>query len=172
MRTQILSHRQASRTLDRLAYQIIERNRGASNLELIGIRARGSALATALSDRVGKVAQRAFAHNRLDVEMYRDDRNLRTPGPDASQVNVDVNDRDVILVDDVLYTGRTARAAMDALVRYGRPSSIQLLVLIDRGHREYPIHADYAGLRLPTKADERVVVEVGDEIAVYLDDDF
>jgi pyrimidine operon attenuation protein / uracil phosphoribosyltransferase len=78
----------------------------------------------------------------------------------------------VILVDDVLYTGRTVRAALDALVRHGRPRSIQLLVLVDRGHREYPVHADYAGIVLPTKADERVVVELGDEIAVYLDEDF
>jgi pyrimidine operon attenuation protein/uracil phosphoribosyltransferase len=171
MRTLIMSPNQVSRALDRLAYEIIERNKGTENVEVIGVRTRGRALAAQLSTRIEAVGGRQFAANWLDVAPYRDDRDASAVIEDKSEMRVDVTDRDLILVDDVLFTGRTTRAALDAIVRHGRPRSIQLVVLVDRGHREYPIKADYAGLNLPTKADERVVVEVGDKISVYLEED-
>lgn len=167
-----MSPRQVSLALDRLTYEIIERNKGAANLEIIGVRSRGRALAAALSERIEMVVGRPFTANWLDVAPYRDDRQGVTEVVDQSDIQVDVSDRDLILVDDVLYTGRTTRAALDAIVRHGRPRSIQLVVLVDRGHREFPIKADYAGLKYPTKADERVAVEVGDEVAVYLLEDY
>ena len=170
MRSVLLSPRQVGRTLDRLAYEILERNRGGDNLELIGVRQRGAALADALARRLEAVVGRTFERNRIAVAPYRDDRDFSEDVEDTSQILVDVTDRDVILVDDVLFTGRTARAALDALVRHGRPRSIQLVVLVDRGHREYPIQPDYAGRVLPTKHEERVVVEVDDGVTVFLEE--
>lgn len=155
------------RTLTRLAYEVIERNRGADNLALFGIRMRGGVLADELGAVLGEVEGREVPVHPLDVTAFRDDRPGAEPepvGPDAP----DVDDRDVLLVDDVLFTGRTARAAIDAILRYGRPRSIQLAVLIDRGHREYPIQPDYVGLVIPTKHRERVVVETQDGVSVHL----
>jgi pyrimidine operon attenuation protein / uracil phosphoribosyltransferase len=170
-RTLIMSPERVRRTLARLAYEIVERNRGAGTLEIVGIRERGRALAESLVDLIGEIEGRAIPVNELDVSPYRDDRDPDAPQEDTSLIRVDVSDRDVILVDDVLFTGRTARAALDAVVRYGRPRTIQLAVLVDRGHREYPIQPDYVGRFFQTKHKERVIVDFEDGCAVYVIED-
>lgn len=159
-RTLIMESEQVERTLRRLAFEVIERNRGAGNLAVVGIRRRGSALAEALARQIANVDGTDLPVSRLDVAPYRDDRDRDAGDEDRSTIHGSFDARDVLLIDDVLFTGRTARAALDAVVRYGRPRSIQLIVLIDRGHREYPIQPDYVGRLLQTKHRERVVVEV------------
>ncbi|MEL6445200.1 MAG: bifunctional pyr operon transcriptional regulator/uracil phosphoribosyltransferase PyrR [Bacteroidota bacterium] len=166
-RTVLLSSSRVRRTLTRLAYEVIERNRGGDVL-VFGIRTRGTALARRLGAIVGEETGTAPPVSHLDVQAFRDDHTGDAPtelgGPD-------VTDCDVVLVDDVLFTGRTARAAIEAVLAHGRPRSIQLVVLVDRGHREYPIQPDFVGAVIPTKHTERVVVEVeGDEARVFLDD--
>ena len=156
--------------LTRLAYEIVERNRGADTIELVGIRRRGAALASWLAAEIGRIHQRELAVHELDVSMYRDDRSPEGDGVDTSEIRTDITDRDVVLVDDVLFTGRTARAALDALVHYGRPRSIQLVVLVDRGHREYPIQPDYVGRFLQTKHKERISVDVEGEMGIYIEE--
>lgn len=163
-----MSPERVRRMLTRLAYEVVERNRGASSIEIIGIRRRGGAVAEALASEIGKIESRDVAVQEIDVAAYRDDRDPTEDVDDQSTIRGDVTDRDVVLVDDVLFTGRTARAALDALVQYGRPRSIQLAVLIDRGHREYPIQPDYLGRSLQTKHKERVVVDVDGDFAVYV----
>jgi pyrimidine operon attenuation protein/uracil phosphoribosyltransferase len=153
----VMSPERVERAVSRLAHQVIERNQGADRLEVIGIRRRGVAVARALAGQIEDVAGRAFDVHELDITPYRDDRE-RVPAEDASVIHDDLTDRDVILVDDVLFTGRTARAALDAIVHYGRPRSIQLVILVDRGHREYPIQPDCVGRTINTKHDERVEV--------------
>ncbi len=167
-RTQIMSPGRVAQTLRRLAYEVVERNRGAADVELFGIRTRGTALAHALSTQITQVVNRPFEVHELDVSAFRDD--LERPAPRPEPRGPDITDRDVILVDDVLFTGRTVRAALDAIIQYGRPRSIQLVVLIDRGHREYPIQPDYVGRTIPTKHRERVVVEVGAAPAVFVEE--
>lgn len=169
-RTLFLSAGRTRRTLTRLAYQIVERNRGTENVELVGIRHRGTALAQALAEEIGRIEGRTFTIHELDVVPFRDDRDRSVEIEDRSQVHTDITDRDVVLVDDVLFTGRTARAALDALVRFGRPRSIQLVVLVDRGHREYPIQPDYVGRVIQTKHVERVVVDVDEGFAIYVEE--
>lgn len=156
--------------MSRLAYEVVERNRGTENLEIVGIRHRGPAVARALAEHIGHIEGRRFRVHELDVGSFRDDRDPREPIQDSSDVDADLTARDVILTDDVLFTGRTARAALDAIIRYGRPSSIQLVALIDRGHREYPIQPDYVGRFIQTKHRERVVVEVDEGFAVYVEE--
>jgi len=169
-RTLYLSASRVGRMLTRLAYEIVERNRGADNLELVGIRERGTALASALAGEIERIEGRVFAVHELDVTPYRDDRSRAEPAADRSRIDRDVTGRDVLLVDDVLFTGRTARAALDALVHYGRPRTIQLVVLVDRGHREYPIQPDYVGRVIQTKHKERVVVDVAEGFSVYIEE--
>ena len=158
------------RTLSRLAYEVVERNQGATDLEIFGILSSGAVVADALARHIGAIEAHPFTAHPLDVQPFRDDRDHTTPADTASEHTVDVTDRAVILVDDVLFTGRTARAALDAIIRYGRPRSIQLVVLIDRGHREYPIQPDYIGRTIPTKHKERVVVDVNEGFAVYVEE--
>ncbi len=164
-----MSPAQVDRTLTRLAYEIVERNRGAKNLIVVGIEKAGARLARSVASRLSIMEDSDVVSHGLDVSAYRDDID---DGPSEDQNRpgsmLDLNDRDVILVDDVLYTGRTVRAALDAVVRFGRPRSIQLMVLIDRGHREYPIQADYVGKTIPTKSVERVLVQQDDEISVQV----
>jgi len=169
-KTCIIPPERAARTLSRLAYEIIERNRGGEGLEIFGIRRRGAVVAEALARHIEAVENRPCAVHALDVQAYRDDRDRSVPVDESDADPLDVTDRTVILVDDVLFTGRTARAALDAVIRYGRPRSIQLVVLIDRGHREYPIQPDYVGRTIPTKHKERVVVDVEDAFAVYVEE--
>lgn len=169
-RTLIMSPQRVRRTLSRLAYEIVERNRGIEGLEVIGILQSGVPLARALADEIGAVEGRSLHTHALDTAPYRDDRDPGEEVADRSQVGGELTDRDVILVDDVLFTGRTARSALDAVIQFGRPRSIQLAVLIDRGHREYPIQPDYIGLRLQTKHKERVEVDVESDFAVYVEE--
>lgn len=154
----------------RLAYEVIERNRGAENLEIVGIRERGTAVAALLAEAIGRIENRTLQVHELDVAPFRDDREEAETVADRSRMHGDVTDRDVILVDDVLFTGRTARAALDALVRYGRPRTIQLVVLVDRGHREYPIQPDYVGRVVQTKHRERVVVDAEGDFAISVEE--
>ena len=155
------------RTVTRMAYQVVERNRGTDGLLVFGLKTRGAALAGLLADALQEAGGQPVERHALAIAGFRDDldvepRALPDDAPDATG-------RDVLLVDDVLFTGRTARASLDAVLRYGRPRTIQLAVLIDRGHREVPVHPDVVGKVVPTKHDERVVVDV-DGPAVYLED--
>jgi pyrimidine operon attenuation protein/uracil phosphoribosyltransferase len=163
-----MSPARVRRTLRRLAYEIVERNQGADSIELFGILESGVPLARTVAEEINAIEDTRLTAHELDVTPFRDDQ----PDQQSSSPShdVDVTDRDVILVDDVLFTGRTARAALDAVLQYGRPRSIQLVVLIDRGHREYPIQPDCTGRLLQTKHREEVVVDTDDDYAVYVED--
>ena len=161
------------RSLNRLACEIIEKNTNLENVVLIGIRTRGEYLARRVQNLIKKNAEINLPLGTLDVTFYRDDfrTNLGSPKVRASNILFEIDGKTVILIDDVLYTGRTIRAAMDEIFTYGRPSSIQLGVLVDRGHRELPIRADYVGKNYPTSLNEHIHVhlaDVDDEDAVLL----
>ena len=165
-----MSPERVERTLSRLAYEVVERNQGAADLEIFGIERSGAVVAEALARHISAIETQRFAVHGLDVQPFRDDRDRDEPTEMPAEDAPDVTDQAVILVDDVLFTGRTARAALDAVIRYGRPRSIQLVVLIDRGHREYPIQPDYVGRTIPTKHKERVVVDTNEGCAVYVEE--
>lgn len=155
-----------SRSLARIAHEILERNRGVETLALVGIRARGVPLATRLARLLKDIAGVDVPIGALDITLYRDDL-MRTPvGPQPvirrTEIPFSIDGRHILLVDDVLYTGRTIRAALDALIDFGRPSAIQLVVLIDRGHRELPIRADYVGRNIPTSRQQSVQVRLAE----------
>lgn len=169
-RTLIMSAERVERTISRLAYEVLERNRGAEHLEVCGIRRRGAVLAEALAGRIDQIEKQHLPVHAIDVAAYRDDRGRAELDAGRPDVHRDLTGRDVILVDDVLFTGRTARAALDAVVDAGRPRSIQLVVLVDRGHREYPIQPDFVGRVIQTKHKERVVVDVEEGFAVYVEE--
>jgi pyrimidine operon attenuation protein/uracil phosphoribosyltransferase len=160
------------RALVRIAHEIVERNKGAEDLVLVGIRTRGAPLAERLASMIASFEGVSVPAGALDVTLYRDDVALKAPrGLEATTVPVDLDGRVVVLVDDVLYTGRTIRAAFDAVLDLGRPRSIRLAVLVDRGHRELPIRADHVGKNLPTAAEEVVkvhVTEIDGEDAVLI----
>jgi pyrimidine operon attenuation protein/uracil phosphoribosyltransferase len=161
------------RTLTRLAHEIIERNRGAANLALIGMQTRGAFLAKRLTKRIEAIEGTEIPFGTLDVTLYRDDfrTRLKQPKVQSTDIPFDTYDMNLVLVDDVLYTGRTARAALDALMDLGRPRRIQLAVLADRGHREMPIRPDFVGKNIPTSINEEVRVrmtEIDGEDAVLL----
>jgi pyrimidine operon attenuation protein/uracil phosphoribosyltransferase len=160
---------QLERTLRRIAHEIVEKHPDLSEVALVGIYTRGATLAFRLSELVERFGGTRVPAGALDVTFYRDDVTLRgerghAPGPPArdTRLDFDVNGRSVVVVDDVLSTGRTIRAAIDALFDYGRPRRIQLAVLVDRGHRELPIRPDYVGKNVPTARGERVQVQVED----------
>lgn len=152
------------RALTRITYEIIERNKGTENLVLVGIKTRGVYLAKRIHDRIKKLEGVDVPLGELDITLYRDDRHdaslKQDPVINSEEIGVDIDDKNVVLVDDVIYTGRTIRAAMDALMDQGRPSSIAVAVLVDRGHRELPIRADFIGKNIPTSADAQVSVSV------------
>ncbi|MGE5618447.1 MAG: bifunctional pyr operon transcriptional regulator/uracil phosphoribosyltransferase PyrR [Sphingomonadaceae bacterium] len=151
------------RALTRMAHEIVEWNQGAEGLVLVGLRTRGIPLAQRIAARIEQFEGAPVPLGQLDVTLYRDDVMTRGPlplGPTA--IPVDVTGKRIVLVDDVLYTGRTIRAAMDALIDYGRPQMIRLLVLVDRGHRELPIRADFVGKNLPTSRDEDIHVHLAE----------
>jgi pyrimidine operon attenuation protein/uracil phosphoribosyltransferase len=169
----LLSASEIERTLVRLAHEIVERNNGASNLGLIGIKRRGVPLAQRISKLIETIEKAPVQTGVLDISFYRDDLSTAGPRPvvEKADIGFDVNGRDIILMDDVLYTGRTIRAALDALFDQGRPKSVQLLVLIDRGHRELPIEARFIGRTVPTSRREIIEVklrEIDDDEQVLL----
>lgn len=152
-----------SRALTRIAHEIVESNKGAANLAIVGIVTRGAALAEQLAERIERIEGERPPVGTLDISFYRDDVAFRlNPEVHRTDIPFDVENRDIILVDDVLFTGRTIRAAMDALMDYGRPCSVQLAVLVDRGHRELPIRADYVGKNVPSSRRERVSVALAE----------
>lgn len=148
------------RSLTRIAYEILEKNKGVDNLILVGIRTRGVFLAQRLQCKIAAIENKDLPMGILDITLYRDDLGIssRKPRLGKTEIPCSIDDMKVILIDDVLFTGRTIRAAMDALIDFGRPKSIQLAVLIDRGHRELPIRADYVGKNLPSSLWEDVTV--------------
>ena len=175
---QIMNQEDVRRALARVAHEILERNRGAEDLIIVGIHTRGVHLARRIAANLAELEGVDVPVATLDVSLYRDDNRVR----DQSQTKIQPTDipmgiqgKRVVLVDDVLYTGRTIRAAMDALVDFGRPEQIQLAILLDRGHRELPIRADYVGQNLPTALEERVKVRLmetdgADEVVLIFED--
>lgn len=162
----VLDEQAIRRALTRIAHEIIEKNKGIEGCVLVGIRTRGIYLARRLAERIQQIEGASISVGELDITLYRDDLSKVTennePLVKESEIPVDITNQKVILVDDVLYTGRTVRAALDALVDIGRPSSVQLAVLVDRGHRELPIRADYVGKNIPTSSSEKIVVELSE----------
>ena len=160
----IMNKNDIERTLLRISHEIVERNKGVADLGIIGIKTRGIHLAKRIADNIFKIEKAQIQVGVLDITLYRDD--LKEKQPTAIVMNTHipfpVSEKKILLVDDVLYTGRTIRAAMDAIVDLGRPKSIQLAVLIDRGHRELPIRADYVGKNVPTSHRERIKVLLGE----------
>jgi pyrimidine operon attenuation protein/uracil phosphoribosyltransferase len=153
-----------ARTLTRIAHEIVERNRGVEDLALVGVRTRGVHLARRLAQTLHEITGQDVPTGALDITLYRDDLMRHTVGPQPlvrrTEIPFSIDNRKILLVDDVLYTGRTTRAALDALIDFGRPLGIQLVVLVDRGHRELPIKADYVGKNLPTSGEESVQVRL------------
>ena len=171
----LLDEAEIRRSVTRIAHEILERNKGAGGVALIGIANRGDDLARRLSAEIERIEGAAVPVGVLDITFYRDDIGMRSEAPEVHETRIgfDINHKVVVLIDDVLFTGRTIRAAMDALVDLGRPTAIQLGVLVDRGHRELPIRADYVGKNVPTRRDEDVRVmlkEVDGEDAVVLEE--
>jgi pyrimidine operon attenuation protein / uracil phosphoribosyltransferase len=156
----IMSSEDVRRALTRIAHEIIEHNRGVRNVVLVGMRTRGIPLARRLAEKLDELESIRIPVGELDITLYRDDIGLRAMQPlvGSTAIPVDVSGKVIVLVDDVLFTGRSVRAALDALIDYGRPRAIQLAVLVDRGHRELPIRPDYVGKNVPTSHDEDVAV--------------
>lgn len=165
-----------ARTLTRIAHEIVERNRGVDALAVVGIRARGVPLARRICRALRDITGDEVPSGALDITLYRDDLMRHAVGPQPvvrrTEIPFSIDDRKILLVDDVLYTGRTVRAALDALIDFGRPRAIQLIVLVDRGHRELPIKPDYVGKNLPTSVSESVQVRLQeidghDEVVIH-----
>ena len=168
-----------SRSLTRIAHEIVERNRGIGELALVGIRERGVPLARRIAVELNRISNTDVPTGALDITLYRDDLMRQAVGPQplvrSTDIPFDIDNRVILLVDDVLYTGRTIRAALDALIDFGRPRAIQLVVLIDRGHRELPIKADYVGKNVPTSRRESIQVRLQevdghDEVVIQPDE--
>lgn len=173
VKSKIVDEDGLSRILTRMAHEILEKNKGSQNLVLMGMKTRGEFLANRIYQRIKEIEKIELPLGVLDVTLYRDDFRTRLKQPEVSVSNItfDINDKDVVIIDDVLYTGRTVRSALNALMDFGRPHSIQLCVLVDRGHRELPIRADYIGKNIPTSNQEEVKVkmkEIDGEDAIYL----
>jgi pyrimidine operon attenuation protein / uracil phosphoribosyltransferase len=163
---QVMDGDRMSRALTRIAHEILERNRGLDELALVGIRTRGVPLARRLARTLHEINGDDVPTGALDITLYRDDLMRNPVGPHPvvrrTEIPFSIDDRKILLVDDVLYTGRTIRAALDALIDFGRPRGIQLIVLVDRGHRELPIKADYVGKNLPTSLKQSIQVRLQD----------
>ena len=175
LKSQLMDEPALRRALTRISHEIIEKNRGVENLRLVGILRRGVPISQIICSNILTIEGISVPVSSLDISYYRDDLTLRSENPLVrhAELPFDVNDRDIVLVDDVLYTGRTARAAIEAVISCGRPRSIQLAVLIDRGHRELPIRADYVGKNIPTSRTELIEVrlpEYDGETGVFLMD--
>ncbi|WP_226037957.1 bifunctional pyr operon transcriptional regulator/uracil phosphoribosyltransferase PyrR [Aquibacillus saliphilus] len=164
------------RALTRIAHEILEKNKGVDGLTLVGIKTRGIPIARRLRDKIAEIEGVEVPLGELDITLYRDDlshvKENQEPKLNETRINDQIAGKKLILIDDVLFTGRTVRAAMDAIIDQGRPTQIQLAVLVDRGHRELPIRADYIGKNIPTSQDEVIVVELGeideqDQVSIY-----
>jgi len=158
----VLDAEAIERALTRVAHEILERNKGTEQLALVGIRSRGDFLARRLRDKIRQIENVEVPTGIIDITLYRDDLGTSQQQPEVRGTDIPfaVEGRRIVLVDDVLYTGRTIRAALDALIDFGRPRNVQLVVLVDRGHRELPIRADYVGKNLPTAVNESVRVRL------------
>lgn len=158
----ILDEKAINRTLTRISHEIIEKNKGVEDVVLIGIKTRGYPLAKRISNLIENIEGQKVKVGYVDITLYRDDLTALHEQPVVNETNlgIDIVDKKIVLVDDVLYTGRTVRAALDAIIDHGRPKMIQLAVLVDRGHRELPIRADFVGKNIPTSKKETVSVEV------------
>ncbi len=156
----VLNESDMDRIVKRIAHEIIERNKGSDNLVFLGIQKKGVPLAERIKNHIETLENIKLNSGKLDISFYRDDidKKIKTDF-NITDIPFEIQDKDIILVDDVLFTGRTIRAALDAIIDFGRPKSIQLVVLIDRGHRELPIRADYVGKNLPTSLNEYVEVK-------------
>ena len=173
IKTKVVDSDGLDRILTRITHEILEKNKGSQNLVLMGMRTRGEFLARRIQNKLKTIDGADLPLGVLDVTLYRDDFRMRIKQPEVSVTDItfDINEKHIILVDDVLYTGRTVRSAMNAIMDLGRPDSIQLCILVDRGHRELPIRADYVGKNIPTSLNEEIKVrmtEVDEEDAIYL----
>lgn len=172
-KARIMDEDQIRRSLARITHEIIEKNQGAENICLLGIKTRGVPISRILADNIKKFEGIDVPVGYIDITSYRDDISEPTLVDDSGcHIPCDVKDHDIIIVDDVMYTGRTCRAAIEAVFRHGRPRSIQLAVLVDRGHRELPIRADFVGKNIPTAKNEKVAVKLNDTdgecfVAIY-----
>src|SRR5215216_3505708 len=164
MPTTVMDADRIGRTLTRIAHEILERNKGVDELALVGVRTRGVPIARRIARSLKEIVGQDIPTGALDITLYRDDLMRQQVGPQPlvrrTEIPFSIDNRKILLVDDVLYTGRTTRAALDALIDFGRPKNIQLIVLVDRGHRELPIKADYVGKNLPTSPEESVQVRL------------
>jgi pyrimidine operon attenuation protein/uracil phosphoribosyltransferase len=162
----VMDEAQVGRALTRIAHEIVERNRAVAELALVGVRTRGVPLARRIGKSVSEIAGEPVPAGALDITLYRDDLMRQPVGPQpvvrSTEIPFSIDDRRILLVDDVLYTGRTVRAALDALIDFGRPRAIQLVVLVDRGHRELPIKADYVGKNVPTSLRQSIQVRLAE----------
>src|SRR3989338_1258933 len=167
-KAKILTAEEIERALKRIAHEILENNKDMDELALVGIRTRGAHLAERLKNYIKEIANKELPLGILDITLYRDDLTAIAAQPvvHKTEIGFDINDKKIILVDDVLFTGRTIRCALDALIDYGRPKVIQLAALIDRGHRELPIRADYVGKNVPTSLEEIVQVRLKEQDSV------
>lgn len=167
----IMDEKAMQRAIARISYEIIEHNRGVEELCVVGIFSRGVPIGRRIADKLSELEKTSVSFGEIDITLYRDD--LTVDGHlDRTDISFDVRDKNVVVVDDVIFTGRSSRAALEALIKRGRPRSIQLAVLIDRGHRELPIRPDYVGKNLPTSRSEKVKVRVReidgvDEVVIY-----
>src|SRR5277367_2049397 len=161
-KARLMSASEIERTLVRLAHEIVEKNNGVKDLGLVGVKRRGVPMAQRLARLIKGIEKKAVLCGELDINLYRDDLTTRGPKPVVKEgaIGFDINGKNIVLIDDVLYTGRTTRAALDALFDHGRPRRIQLLVLIDRGHRELPIEAGFVGRKVQTTASEIIEVKL------------
>jgi pyrimidine operon attenuation protein/uracil phosphoribosyltransferase len=175
IKAKIIDEQNFERIIIRISHEILEKNKGSKTLVLLGMRTRGEFLAKRIFNKIKEIENIEIPFGVLDVTLYRDDfrTRLKQPQVSVSDFTFDLNEKNIILVDDVLYTGRTVRSALDAIMDMGRPGTIQLVVLIDRGHRELPIKADYVGKNIPTSIDEEIKVKMKEkdgEDSVYLVD--
>lgn len=173
----LIDSREIDRKIARIVHEIIEKNCGVNNIAIIGIKTRGEFIGRRINDKLSKIEGKKVPFGTLDITLYRDDlrNNLNLPELKGTDINFDIDRLKIILVDDVLYTGRTVRAAIDAIMDLGRPSNIQLAVLIDRGLRELPIHPDFVGLEIETLDNQKVEVHLKehdkkDEVVLIKDD--
>ena len=161
-KAQIMDEKAIGRAITRISHEIIEKNKGIENEVLIGIKTRGVPVATRIANKIEAIEGQRVDAGEMDITLYRDDLSKKQIDPvvNSTKIDFDITDKTVILVDDVLYTGRTVRSALDALMDIGRPKAIQLAVLVDRGHRELPIRADYVGKNVPTSRNEIISVKL------------